>query len=138
MPTRIAELINTMPAEVRQFATIITGDVTNEQVVRKVGSTQTEVQTHSIFHPDPAVALFDTFAIAGYGGTSAETARALYQGHPIKRLNSWLVISLLSTAAAAVAAEPFVGGRGAIGVAAIGLFLIAVYHMAARFSTPSQ
>ena len=105
VPDRIARLVNDMPPEVRQFATIIGGTVTQEEVARRTASSKIETTKTSVWVDDPAVALFDTFAIAGYGGTTAESAQSVYAGHALQRANTWLMGSGVGTiAATAVAA----------------------------------
>ncbi len=137
MPKRIAQLVDDMPPEVRQFATIISGRVTQEQVSRKTASSQIETHTTSVWVDDPAVALFDTFAIAGYGGTSAEPARAVYAGHAIQKANNWFFGSAVGTAACTIGAA-FAGGRAAVVVFAICATLTLLSQIGMRIGSKQQ
>lgn len=137
VPHRIAELINTMPSEVRQFASIVSGTATQESVTRRLASGEIKVDEHSVFVEDPAVTLFDTFAIAGYGGSAAEPARSTYQGHALTKANRALLWSLVATGAATLMIEPFGGVRGMVMVAIVGLLLTAISQLGMRMNSRS-
>jgi hypothetical protein len=81
VPARIARLIDAIPAEVKQFVTIMDGNVSKEEVYRRQESGEIVTETHKVWVPDPTPALFDSWALAGWGGSLAETARSTYQGH---------------------------------------------------------
>lgn len=134
VPARIAELVDKMPSEVRQFARILVGNVTQEEVKRTVSS-QVITEKRSVFVPDPTIALFDTFTIAGYGGTAAEPARSVYQGHALGRANKVLAWSLAATVVLAILAEPFGGIRGSFIVVLIGLVITAISQIGMRMSS---
>ena len=76
--------------------------------------------------PDPAVTLFDTFAIAGYGGTNAEATQSVYKGHILSLAKKTISIGLVTTLFVAVVAEPFVGIRGMLILGVIGMIMTAV------------
>jgi hypothetical protein len=132
VPKRIALLLDKIPTEVRPFVRIIDGHVTHEEVQRRLTSNKVEVEKHSVYRPDPALALFNTWAINGWGGSIKEESRSLYQGHPLARANKFLVGSLLGTATAALLMEPFGGVRASLLVAAIGLVLTALKQLGMR------
>ena len=48
---------------------------------------------------DPALALFNSWAINGWGGSTPEPARSFYQGHAISNANKILALELMGTAA---------------------------------------
>jgi hypothetical protein len=132
VPKRIALLLDKIPKEVRPFLRIIDGHVTHEEVQRRLTSNKVEVEKHSVYRPDPALALFNTWAINGWGGSIEEESRSLYQGHPLARANKLLVGSLLATGTAALLMEPFGGIRASLLVAAIGLVLTALNQLGMR------
>ncbi len=94
VPERVAQLIEALPVEVRPFVTIIDGNVTQEDVVRNLISGQTETTVESVFKPDPALVLFDTYAIAGWGDPVSEPAGSVYQGHALKTADKALLWSI--------------------------------------------
>jgi hypothetical protein len=118
VPKRIARLLDTIPAEVRPFVTIIDGMVSHEEIHRRVAASKIETQTRSVYIPDPALALFNSWAINGWGGSTTEWARSLYRGHAISTANKILALELIGTAALCLLASAAEGRRGAI-VAAI-------------------
>jgi len=111
---------------------IIDGNVTHEEVQRRLTSNKVEVEKHSVYRPDPALALFNTWAINGWGGSIEEESRSIYRGHPLARANKLLVGSLLATATAALLTEPFGGSRASLLVATIGLVLTALNQLGMR------
>ena len=76
VPRRIACLLDAIPAEVRPFVTFIDGMVSQEVIHRRVASSRIETQTRAVYIPDPALALFNTWAInggqQGDGGSAGE------------------------------------------------------------------
>lgn len=132
VPERIARLVDAIPAEVKPFVTIIDGTVTREDVHRTVAETRIVSETRSVFIPDPAIALFDTWAVTGWGGSAEEPARALYRGHRIARANSIFSLELVATMLGAMIAGVAEGRRGAMVVGAIGLIGTAFQQLAMR------
>jgi hypothetical protein len=132
VPKRIALLIERIPAEIRPFVRIIDGHVTHEEVQRRLTSNKVELETHSVYRPDPALALFNTWAINGWGGSIQEESRSIYQGHPLARANKVLLGSLLATATAALLIEPFGSFRASLLVTGIGLILTALNQLGMR------
>jgi hypothetical protein len=132
VPKRIALLLDKIPTEIRPFVRIIDGHVTHEEVQRRLTSNKVEVEKHSVYRPDPALVLFDTWAINGWGGSIEEESRSIYRGHPLARANKLLVGSLLATATAALLIEPFGGFRASLLVTAIGLVLTALNQLGLR------
>jgi hypothetical protein len=132
VPKRIALLIESIPAEIRPFVRIIDGHVTHEEVQRRLTSNKVEVETHSVYRPDPALVLFNAWAINGWGGSIQEESRSIYAGHPLARANKILVGSLLATATTALLVEPFGGVRASLLVAAVGLILTALNQAGLR------
>lgn len=132
VPKRIALLLDKIPSEIRPFLRIIDGHVTHEEVQRRLTSNRVEVETHSVYRPDPALALFNTWAINGWGGSIEEESRSTYEGHPLAQANKFLVRSLVATATAALLIEPFAGVRGSVLVATIGLILTAMKQLGVR------
>jgi hypothetical protein len=135
VPKRIALLLDKIPTEVRPFVRIIDGHVTHEEVQRRLTSNKVEVEKHSVYRPDPALVLFDTWAINGWGGSIEEESRSIYRGHPLARANKLLVGSLLATATAALLIEPFGGFRASLLVTAIGLVLTALNQLGLRLDS---
>jgi len=121
VPKRIAVLLDNIPGELRPFVSIIDGQVTHEEVHRRLTSDKVEVETHSVYRPDPAVALFNTWAIGGWGGSTPEASRSVYQAHPLSNVNKFLIGSLLASVTAAAAVAPIfsLGASAAIAVAGI-------------------
>jgi hypothetical protein len=132
VPKRIALLLDKIPTEIRPFVRIIDGHVTHEEVQRRLTSNKVEIEKHSVYRPDPALVLFNTWAINGWGGSIEEQSRSIYQGHPLARANKLLVGSLLATATAAVLIEPFGGFRASLLVTAIALMLTALNQLGLR------
>jgi hypothetical protein len=135
VPKRIALLLDKIPTEVRPFVRIIDGHVTHEEVQRRLTSNKVEVEKHSVYRPDPALVLFNTWAINGWGGSIEEESRSIYQGHPLARANKLLVGSLLATATAALLFEPFGGIRASLLVTGIGLVLTALNQLGLRLES---
>jgi len=132
VPERIARLVDDIPAEVKPFVTIIDGTVTREDVHRSIAETRIVSETRSVFIPDPAIALFDTWAVTGWGGSAAEPARSLYRGHTIARANSIFSLELVGTMLATMIAGVAEGRRGAMVVGAVGLILTAFQQIGMR------
>jgi len=132
VPKRIALLLDKIPAEIRPFVRIIDGHVTHEEVQRRLTSNKVEIEKHAVYRPDPALALFNTWAINGWGGSIEEESRSIYRGHPLARANKLLVGSLLATATAALLIEPFGGLRASLLVATIGVVLTALNQIGMR------
>lgn len=132
VPKRIALLLDKIPAEIRPFVRIIDGHVTHEEVQRRLTSNKVEVERHSVYRPDPALVLFNNWAISGWGGSIQEEARSLYRGHPLARANKLLIGSLLATATGALLIEPFGGFRASLLVTTIGLVLAAMNQLGMR------
>ena len=122
VPARIALFINAIPPEVRPFVDIVDGTVSKERVVRNVDNKVTE-ETHSVWKDDPTPALFGTWALAGWGGSTPEAARALYIGHATTKANNWLIGSVIASVIVTVAAG-LGGGRPAVMVGIVCLFLV--------------
>jgi hypothetical protein len=133
VPERIATLISALPPEVRPFATIIDGTLSHEEVTRKLISHDVKTETKSVFIEDPALALFDTYAIDGWGGSTPEAATSTYKGHPEAAADRWLTWSLIATGLCAAAVTVELGVRGALLVALIGGFLTTASQIFMRF-----
>ena len=123
VPERIRNLIDTIPPEVRQFVTIIDGTVSQEEVTRRLTSSKVETEVKSVYTPDPALALFDTWAINGWGGTTAEVARATYRDHPLRKADTVLLWSIVA-AVVLVLLALMEGGRRAALVGMVAVILI--------------
>ena len=134
VPERIARLIDAIPAEVKPFVTIIDGTVSKENVHRQVAETRIVTETRSVFIPDPALALFNTWAVTGWGGSVEEPARSLYRGHVLARANNILSAELAGTVVAAGLGGVAEGRRGAIVTAAVCLVLTAFQQLGMRIS----
>lgn len=121
VPERIARFIDRIPRELRRYASVIEGSVTREEIVRKDNlSSRVDVQTHSVFEPDPAVVLFDAWALTGWGGSSGEPSGSSYQGSPASRADVALIVLFIITGLASVLVMSVAGGRAAILVAIFG------------------
>jgi hypothetical protein len=138
VPERIARLIDALPAEVRPFVTIVDGNVTNEEVHRRLTSSRVAVETHSVYRPDPALLLFNTWAINGWGGSTPEAARSVYQGHVIRKANNILVLSLAATIGISALVFPLAGLRGAGVVVLIGFILTGLSQLGMRLDNPGR
>ncbi len=132
VPERIARLIDAIPAEVKPFVTVIDGTVTREDVHRSIAETRVVSETRSVFIPDPALALFDTWAVTGWGGSAQEAARSLYRGHAIARANNILSAELVGTVLATMLGGVAEGRRGAIALGAVCLILTAFQQIGMR------
>jgi hypothetical protein len=132
VPKRIALLLDAIPAEVRPFLTIIDGMVSQEVIHRRVASSRIETQTHAVYIPDPALALFNSWAINGWGGSTQEPARSFYQGHAISYANKILALELIGTAAVTMLAAVAEGRRGAIAAGIICLILTLFQQLGMR------
>lgn len=133
VPQRIADLIGAIPNDVRDFVTVIGGNVTEEDVTRQFASGKVDHKTESVFVPDPALALFGEYALGGWGGSEAEPTLALYKGHKLAQANTWLVWSLVVVVALAAAAGLTFGGlRIAAAVGIIGAILVALHQVSLR------
>ena len=114
VPRRIAQLIDAIPGEVKPFVSIIDGTVSQEEIHRRLTESRIETTTRSVFIPDPALALFNSWAINGWGGSAPEKARSLYQGHPLSKANRYLIAEAVGTVALTALAGIAEGRRGAI------------------------
>lgn len=132
VPKRTARLLDAIPPEVRPFVTIIDGVVSHEEIHRRLASSKIETQTHSVYIPDPALALFNSWAINGWGGSTPERARSLYRGHALVNANRILVLELVGTAAACLLALAVEGRRGAIAAALICVVLTLFQQLGMR------
>lgn len=132
VPPRIARFVDAIPSELRQFVSIIDGTVTHEEIYRKGVSSRVEVETRSVYVPDPAVVLFDTWALNGWGGSAAELATATYHGHPMSYADKVFIGSIAVTLLVAFLAMSSIGGRGAILVAVVGAILTAMSQIGLR------
>ena len=132
VPERIARLLDAIPPEVKPFVTIIDGTVSKEDVHRRLAETKVVTDTRSVFIPDPALALFNTWAVTGWGGSAEEQSRSLYRGHPISRANMVLWAELLGTALAAGLGGAAEGRRGAVVIGAVCLILTAFQQLGMR------
>jgi hypothetical protein len=117
---------------VRPFLTIIDGMVSQEVIHRRVASSRIETQTHAVYIPDPALALFNSWAINGWGGSTQEPARSFYQGHAISNANKILALELTGTAAVTMLAAVAEGRRGAIAAGIICLILTLFQQLGMR------
>ena len=138
VPERIAHLMNSIPAEVKPFVTIIDGMVSQEQIHRRLASSQIETETHSVYIPDPALALFNSWAINGWGGSTPEESRSLYRDHALAKANRWLFGELVGSFLLAAAAASFEGRRGAIVVGVICLTLTLFQQLGMRIENRRQ
>jgi hypothetical protein len=131
VPKRIARLIDAIAPEIKPFVTIIDGKLSQEEVVRRGVLNKIETEKHSVWVNDPAPVLFNTWALAGWGGTTQERARSLFQGHVLERANKLLFFSVVATLACAAAAASK-GIRFGITVAVLGLVLTALHQIGLR------
>jgi hypothetical protein len=138
VPKRIALLVDRIPAEMRPFVTIIDGHVTHEEVHRRITSSNIEIETRSVYRPDPAIALFNTWAINGWGGSTSEVSQSIYRGHPLSMANKILIASLVATVASAVLVEPFGSIRASAIVAAIGIILTGLSQLGMRLENSGK
>jgi hypothetical protein len=132
VPERIARLIDAVPAEVRPFLRIIDGTVSKEEVHRRVAESRIVDETHSVYIPDPALALFNTWAVTGWGGSAEERARSLYRGHTLSKANRILTAEVIGTLIAAGLANVAEGRRGAVVIGAVCLILTAFQQLGMR------
>ncbi|MBV9757914.1 MAG: hypothetical protein JO047_12725 [Alphaproteobacteria bacterium] len=132
VPARIARLIDAIPEEVRPFVAIIDGTVTNEDVHRQIAESRIVTETHSVFIPDPALALFNTWAVTGWGGSAEEPATSLYRGHVLARADRILAAEAVGTAIATGLGALAEGRRGAFVIAAVCLILTAFQQLGMR------
>jgi hypothetical protein len=132
VPERIARLVDAVPPEVMPFVTIIDGTVSKEEVYRRIAETKIVNETHSVFIPDPALALFNTWAVTGWGGSVPEQASSLYRGHVVSRANKILMGELVGTIIAAGLGNVAEGPRGAIVIGALCLILTAFQQLGMR------
>jgi len=132
VPERIARLVDAIPAEVRPFVTIIDGTVSKEEVHRRIAESRIMNETRSVYIPDPALALFNTWAVTGWGGSVEEAARSLYRGHAISKANKILTAELVGTMLAAGLGSVAEGRRGAVVIGAVCLILTAFQQLGMR------
>jgi len=138
VPARIASLIDSIPPEVRQFVTIIDGNVSKEEVHRRQESGEIVTETHKVWVPDPTPALFDSWALAGWGGSLAEPARSTYQGHVARKANREFLIAVVVTLLLAGLAFRFDGVRAGSLVLAVCLILVLMRQLAIRIAASRQ
>ena len=134
VPARIARLIDSIPSEVRQFVTIIDGNVSKEEVHRRQESGEIVTETHKVWVPDPTPALFDSWALAGWGGSLAEPARSIYEGHVAQKANREFLIALVVTMLLAGLAFRFDGVRAGSLVLVVCLILVLMRQLAIRIA----
>ena len=133
VPNRIAQLINAIPGEIRAFVDIIDGTVSKEQVTRRTLTNEIVSESHSVWVSDPTPALFGTFALAGWGGSTPEAARATYVGHVSQVANKWLLGTGLAAAAAAMLIGRLGGPRNALIAMAVFAIIIAGHQFSLRW-----
>jgi hypothetical protein len=138
VPKRIARLIDVVPAEVRPFLSIIDGSVSQEEIHRRLTESKIETTTRSVFIPDPALALFNTWAINGWGGSTPEDARSLYRGHPLSKANKYLVAEVAGSALITAVGAIIEGRRGAIVVGLICAILAGFQQLGMRIPSGRQ
>jgi hypothetical protein len=134
VPARIARLIDAIPAEVKQFVTIMDGNVSKEEVYRRQESGEIVTETHKVWVADPTPALFDSWALAGWGGSLAEPARSTYQGHVAQKANKEFLIAVVLTLLLSGLAFRFDGIRAGSLVLAVCLILVLMRQMAIRIA----
>jgi hypothetical protein len=83
------------------------GNVSKEEVHRRQESGEIVTETHKVWVPDPTPALFDSWALAGWGGSLAEPARSTYQGHVAQKANREFLIAVVLTLPLSGARIPF-------------------------------
>jgi len=132
VPQRIADLIDATPPEVRPFLSIIDGMISQEQVHRRITESKVETTTRSVYIPDPALALFNTWAINGWGGSTEEAARSVYRDHPLSTANKYLIAEVIGTVIVAGLSSVFEGPRGGLVLAFICAILIAFHQLGMR------
>src|SRR3954447_16421112 len=135
VPRGIADLIDAIPAEVKPFVSIIDGTVSQEEIHRRLTESRVETTTRSVFIPDPALALFNSWAITGWGGSTPEKARSLYQGHPLSKAHKYLIAEAVGTVALTTLAGIAEGRRGAVVVFLICAILTAFQQFGMRITT---
>jgi hypothetical protein len=134
VPDRIARLIDAIPPEVKQFVTIMDGNVSKEEVHRRRESGEIVTETHKVWVSDPTPALFDSWALAGWGGSLAEPARSTYQGHVAQKANREFLIAVSLTLLLSGLAFRFDGIRAGSLVLAVCLILVLMRQMAIRIA----
>jgi hypothetical protein len=134
VPARIARLIDAIPPEVKQFVTIMDGNVSKEEVHRRQESGEIVTETHKVWVSDPTPALFDSWALAGWGGSLAEPARSTYQGHVAQKANREFLIAVSLTLLLSGLAFRFDGIRAGSLVLAVCLILVLMRQMAIRIA----
>jgi hypothetical protein len=132
VPERISRFINEIPRELREYVSIVDGNVTQEEIRRKDISDRVAVETRSVFQPDPAVLLFDTWALTGWGGSSNEQASSIYRGHPASRADRIFLASLTATVVATLSAMQLGGGRVGIMVGIFGAVMTIMSQIGMR------
>lgn len=132
VPKRVALLIDSVPAELQPFIRIIDGHVTHEEVERRLSANKIEVETQSVYRPDPALVIFDTWVVTGWGGSTPEPSRSIYRRHPLARAKAILVASAAASLALAGLIEPIGGLRASAAVAVAGLLVSALGQLGLR------
>ena len=135
VPNRIARLIDTIPPEVRQFVTIIDGMVSQETVHRRTVSTAIDEQTRSVWVDDPAVTLFETWALGGWGGSTSEAAGSRYKGHALSRADKFLLGQLVLVAFVVILGSIADGWRGGLAFGGICAILAISHQISIRIPT---
>jgi hypothetical protein len=134
VPARIARLIDSIPPEVREFVRIIDGNVSKEEVHRRQESGGIVTEVHKVWVPDPTPAVFDSWALAGWGGSLAEPARSIYRGHVAQKANREFLIAVVVTLLLAGLAFRFDGIRAGSLVLAVCLVLVLMRQLAIRIA----
>jgi len=91
------------------------------------------VRSASSMASPPTPALFGTFALAGWGGSTPEAARATYIGHVSQVANKWLLGTGLAAAAAAMLIGRLGGPRNALIAMAVFAIIIAGHQFSLRW-----
>jgi len=138
VPGRIARLIDTIAPEVRPFVNIVGGEVTKEEVTRRQESGQILTETHKVWVRDPAPVLFNSWAVAGWGGSLQEPARSTYRGHVLQRANYWLLASAVISAFFIAFATFGAGRRGALLAAIVCAIIVAGSQFSLRYESGSR
>jgi hypothetical protein len=112
----------------------IAGLPRKEEVHRRQESGEIVTETHKVWVPDPTPALFDSWALAGWGGSLAEPARSTYQGHVAQKANREFLIAVALTLLLSGLAFRFDGIRAGSLVLAVCLILVLMRQMAMRIA----
>ncbi len=137
VPKRIAELINNIPASIKPYVSVIDGTVTEELTVTQLAQSQVVNENHSVWKPDPVLALFGEYALAGWGGTNSEPASSVFAGHLKTRADRFLIGSAIAVLVLSAAVEPFMSIRGSMLVFCLGAFFIFLHQLTLRVGNRS-